>query len=152
SLLPSTILAPARGPGGRTLWSGRSAPRPVPTYHSPTSMNAPDPLLQHLADLGIERTDTLYYNLSPARLYEIALRRGEGRLAAGGPLVVRTDPHTGRSPKDRFVVREPGSEGLVGWGKTNVPVSEETFDRLLAKMGTYAAGRDLFVRDCFAGA
>ena len=115
-------------------------------------MNAPDPVLQHLTDLGLERTDTLYYNLSPARLYEIALRRGEGRLAAGGPLVVRTDPHTGRSPKDRFVVREPNTEDAVGWGKTNVPVSEETFDRLLEKMGRYAAGRDLFVRDAFAGA
>ena len=115
-------------------------------------MNAPDSLLQHLSDLGLERTDTLYYNLSPARLYEIALRRGEGRLAAHGPLVTRTDPHTGRSPKDKFIVREPGSEGEVGWGSVNRPISEEAFDRLLTRMGQYAAGRDLFVRDCFAGA
>jgi phosphoenolpyruvate carboxykinase (ATP) len=115
-------------------------------------MNAPETLPLQLQDLGFTRLETLYYNLSPARLYEIALRRGEGRLAARGPLVTRTDPHTGRSPKDRFVVREPETEHHVGWGKVNVPVGEETFDRLLQKMGRYAAGRDLFVRDCFAGA
>lgn len=115
-------------------------------------MNAPDSLRPHLGELGFLRTETLYYNLSPARLYEVALRRGEGRLAAHGPFVSRTDPHTGRSPKDRFIVRESGSEDQVGWGKSNVPISEEAFDRLLGKMGTYATGRDLFVRDCFAGA
>ncbi len=115
-------------------------------------MNAPETARQHLADLGFNRTETLYYNLSPARLYEIALRRGEGRLAAQGPLVTRTDPHTGRSPKDRFVVKEPGTEDAVGWGKSNVPIGEETFDRILDKMRKYAAGRDLFVRDAFAGA
>ena len=115
-------------------------------------MNAPESLQQHLADLGLHRTETLFYNLSPARLVEVAVRRGEGRLAAHGPLVTRTDPHTGRSPKDRFIVREAATEGEVGWGKTNAPVSEETFDRLLDKMGRYAAGRELFVRDCVAGA
>jgi phosphoenolpyruvate carboxykinase (ATP) len=115
-------------------------------------MNTPDTVPSQLLDLGFARVETVYYNLSPARLYEIALRRGEGRLASRGPLVVRTDPHTGRSPNDRFIVKEPATEGQVGWGKANKPVSEETFDRLLKKMGQYAAGRDLFVRDCFAGA
>jgi len=115
-------------------------------------MTPPDSLRQHLDELGLSKLETLYYNLSPARLYEIALRRGEGRVAAHGPLVTRTDPHTGRSPKDRFVVKESATEADVAWGKTNVPISEETFDRLLQKMGKYAAGRDLFVRDTFAGA
>ena len=72
-------------------------------------MNAPDAMLQHLADLGLKRQQTVYYNLPPARLYELALRRGDGRLAAQGPLATRTDPHTGRSPNDRFIVREPSS-------------------------------------------
>src|SRR5690606_6063115 len=115
-------------------------------------MNAPDAVLQHLADLGLGRTQTVYYNLTPPRLYEIALRRGEGRLAQHGPLVARTDPHTGRSPNDRFIVREPSSEGEVGWGSVNKPVSEALFDRLLSQMGRYATGRDVFVRDCYAGA
>ena len=115
-------------------------------------MNAPEPVLQHLAELGLDRTQTVYYNLSPARLVELSVRRGEGRLTDGGPLATRTDPHTGRSPNDRFVVREPSSEGDVAWGPTNKPVSEDTFDGLLQSMKRYATGRDVFVRDCYAGA
>ena len=115
-------------------------------------MNAPEPVLRHLSDLGLDRTQTVYYNLSPARLVELSVRRGEGRLTDGGPLATRTDPHTGRSPNDRFVVREPSSEGAVAWGNTNRPVSEETFDGLLDSMKRYATGRDVFVRDCYAGA
>jgi phosphoenolpyruvate carboxykinase (ATP) len=115
-------------------------------------MNAPDAVLRHLADLGLTRLQTVYYNLPPARLYELALRRGDGRLAAHGPLATRTDPHTGRSPNDRFVVREPSSEDQVGWGSVNRPLPEATFDALLERMGRYALGRDVFVRDCFAGA
>lgn len=115
-------------------------------------MNAPESVHHHLSSLGLDRTQTVYYNLTPSRLYEIALRRGEGRLTEYGPLATRTDPHTGRSPNDRFVVKEPTSMEHVGWGATNKPVSEELFDRLQAQMGRYANGRDLFVRDCYAGA
>ncbi|MDX1419663.1 MAG: phosphoenolpyruvate carboxykinase (ATP) [Rubricoccaceae bacterium] len=115
-------------------------------------MNAPPSVLDHLQSLGLGPTETVYYNLAPARLYEIALRRGEGRLAQHGPLVTRTDPHTGRSPHDRFIVREPSSEDEVGWGDVNRPIAEDSFDRLLKGMGRYTTGRDLFVRDCYAGA
>ncbi len=115
-------------------------------------MNAPEPVLRHLTDLGLDRTQTVYYNLSPARLVELSVRRGEGRLTDGGPLATRTDPHTGRSPNDRFIVKEPSSEGDVAWGNTNRPISEEAFDGLLGAMKRYATGRDVFVRDCYAGA
>ncbi len=115
-------------------------------------MNAPDAVLRHLADLGLDRTQTVYYNLPAPRLVEVAIRRGEGALAQHGPLSCRTDPHTGRSPNDRYVANEPSSREQVGWGKTNKPASEETFGRLLERMGRYATGRDLFVRDCYAGA
>ena len=115
-------------------------------------MNAPPTVLQHLDALGLGQAQTIYYNLPPARLVEVAVRRGEGRLTDGGALATRTDPHTGRSPNDRFVVREAQTEGAVGWGKTNKPVSEETFESLRRAMSRYAVGRDLFVRDCFAGA
>ncbi|MEM8557743.1 MAG: phosphoenolpyruvate carboxykinase (ATP) [Bacteroidota bacterium] len=115
-------------------------------------MNAPAPVLQHLTKLGLDRTQTLFYNISPARLYEIAIRRGEARVADGGPLVTRTDPHTGRSPNDRFIVKESTTGDHVGWGDVNIPISEKTFDGLLAKMGNYATGRDLFVRDVYSGA
>ena len=115
-------------------------------------MNAPASVFDHLARLGLGHAQTVYYNLPPARLVEVAVRRGEGRLTDGGALATRTDPHTGRSPDDRFVVREAASEATVGWGKTNRPVEPETFDATLTAMGRYAVGRDLFVRDCFAGA
>ena len=115
-------------------------------------MNAPASLAQHLEDLGLDRPQTVYYNLPPARLTELAVRRGEGRLTDGGPLATRTDPHTGRSPKDRFVVEEESSKDQVGWGSVNVPLSGSAFDGLLEAMGRYAVGRDLFVRDCYAGA
>ena len=115
-------------------------------------MNAPASLTQHLEALGLDRHQTVYYNLPPARLVELAVRRGEGRLTDGGPLATRTDPHTGRSPKDRFVVKEETSQDAVGWGDVNVPLSGSAFDALLDAMGRYAVGRDLFVRDCYAGA
>ena len=115
-------------------------------------MNAPEPVLRHLAELGLDRTQTVYYNLPPARLVELSVRRGEGRLTAGGPLATRTDPHTGRSPNDRFVVKEPSSEAHVAWGATNKPVSESSFDAIQQAMSRYATGRDVFVRDCYAGA
>ncbi len=115
-------------------------------------MNAPEPVLRHLTELGLDRTQTVYYNLPPARLVELSVRRGEGRLTAGGPLATRTDPHTGRSPNDRFVVREASSEEHVAWGATNKPVSESSFDAIQQAMSRYATGRDVFVRDCYAGA
>lgn len=115
-------------------------------------MNAPEPVLRHLTELGLDRTQTVYYNLPPARLVELSVRRGEGRLTSGGPLATRTDPHTGRSPNDRFVVKEPSSENDVAWGATNRPISESSFDAIQKAMSRYATGRDVFVRDCYAGA
>ena len=115
-------------------------------------MNAPDRVLQHLEALGLGRTQTVFYNLPPARLAELSIRRGEGRLTEGGPLATRTDPHTGRSPHDRFIVEEPASEDTVAWGDVNRPISEDSFDRIHAAMVRYATGREVFVRDCYAGA
>ena len=105
-----------------------------------------------LDQYGIDCTGTVHWNLPPARLYEEALRRGEARLAAGGPLVASTGVHTGRSPNDKFVVEEPSSKDDIWWGKVNVPTSEEVFDRLEAKVRKHLSERDLFVFDGFAGA
>ena len=91
-------------------------------------------------------------NLSTAELYELALREGEGMLAAEGPLVVRTGLHTGRSPKDKFIVVEPSSEAKVWWGEVNHPISEAHYDRLRERLMTYVRERDLFSQDLFIGA
>ncbi len=91
-------------------------------------------------------------NLPTAELYEDAIRRGEGLVAADGPLVVRTGKHTGRSPEDKFIVREPGSEGKIWWGAVNHPISEGHYERLRARLFEYAATCDLYSQDCFIGA
>ncbi|AFZ69171.1 phosphoenolpyruvate carboxykinase [Deinococcus peraridilitoris] len=103
-----------------------------------------------LSHLGI-RGATIHFNLTVPQLYEAALRLGEGRIAQGGPLAVVTTPHTGRSPKDRFVVEDEHTRESVWWGGFNTPISPEVFENLLTKMTRWAGGRELFVQDLFAG-
>jgi phosphoenolpyruvate carboxykinase (ATP) len=91
-------------------------------------------------------------NLSTAALYEVAVRNTEGLIGADGPLVVRTGKHTGRSPQDKFVVREASSQDKIWWGEVNQPISEEHYDRLRARLVDYLTERDLFAQDCFIGA
>jgi phosphoenolpyruvate carboxykinase (ATP) len=98
------------------------------------------------------RAGKIVANLSSAALYEAALREGEGLIAADGPLVVSTGSHTGRSPKDKFIVREPSSESKVWWGEVNKPISEEHYDRLRARLMAYVADRRLYSQDMFIGA
>jgi len=94
----------------------------------------------------------VHWNLSDAVLYEHAIRRQEGVLAADGPLVCRTGHHTGRSPNDKFIVREPSSEQHIAWGGPNRPMDPGQFDRLHEDMLASLRGAQLFVQDCYAGA
>ena len=98
------------------------------------------------------RAGKIVANLSTAALYEAAVRDGEGMIAAQGPLVVSTGTHTGRSPKDKFIVREPSSESNVWWGDVNHEISEEHYDRLRARLMDYVAGKRLYSQDLFIGA
>ena len=100
-------------------------------------------------DLGIEGAQ-IHHNPSVPELYEAALRRGEGVIAAGGPLAVTTDK-TGRSPKDRFIVQDKLTREAVWWEGFNQPISPEVFERLHARMRRYAADRELYVQDLYAG-
>ena len=88
----------------------------------------------------------------PPRCTRPPSRDGEGLIAAEGPLVVSTGTHTGRSPKDKFIVREPSSEANVWWGDVNHPISEEHYDRLRARLMAYLAERRLYSQDLFIGA
>jgi phosphoenolpyruvate carboxykinase (ATP) len=105
-----------------------------------------------LETVGIERSGRVHWNLTAEVLYEEVIRRGEGQLAAGGPLVCRTGQHTGRSPNDKFVVREPSSEGHVHWGPVNRSIGPEKFDALHSDMVAHLADKELYVLDAWAGA
>ncbi len=105
-----------------------------------------------LENHGIRNVNAVYWNLSTPQLYEEAIRRREGRLAHLGPLVVRTGQHTGRSPNDKFIVREPSSADKLWWGKVNRAMEPANFEMLQRRRLAYLQGKDLFVQDCFAGA
>src|SRR5262249_33266683 len=76
----------------------------------------------------------------------------EASVAHGGSLVVRTGEYTGRSPRDKFIVREPSSESNVWWSDVTQPMAEERFDKLRLRLLAYLQRRPLFVQDCFVGA
>jgi phosphoenolpyruvate carboxykinase (ATP) len=100
------------------------------------------------ASLNLNRA---FRNLTPAESYEHAVRNGEVQLTADGPLNAVTSPHTGRSPLDRFIVREASSENDVQWGKVNTEISEAHFDKLYAKIVAYLNKQpNLYVRDVYA--
>jgi phosphoenolpyruvate carboxykinase (ATP) len=105
-----------------------------------------------LLDQGIATHGTVHWNLLPARLVEEALGRGEGALAADGPLVVTTGKHTGRSANDKFIVRDAETEDSVWWGKTNKGMTPDHFAALKADfLAAVAQKETLFVQDLFGG-
>lgn len=102
---------------------------------------------------GLEPKGQVHWNLMAPELVESAIRRSEGRLAEMGPFVAVTTPHTGRSPNDKFVVKEASTEADVDWGKVNQPMSPEHYSTLKADVKAYLNGLDeLFVQDLFCGA
>ena len=102
---------------------------------------------------GITPSGTVWWNLTAPALYEHAIAAGDAEIAEGGPLVVSTGVHTGRAPKDKFVVREPGSEDRVWWGDINQPISPEHHTSLGERLRAHLAGaNDLYVIDSYAGA
>jgi phosphoenolpyruvate carboxykinase (ATP) len=102
---------------------------------------------------GLAPKGEVHWNLVAPDLIQAAIRKGEGQLADMGPFVAVTTPHTGRSPKDKFVVREASSEKDVDWGAVNQPMSEAHFETLLSDVRTYLDGqRELFVQDLYCGA
>lgn len=102
---------------------------------------------------GLSPRGRLHWNLVAPELTQAAIRRSEGELAEMGPFVAVTAPHTGRSPNDKFVVKEPSTENEVWWGKVNQPITPEHFETLLGDVQQYLNDRDeLFIQDLYAGA
>ncbi|MFM7655530.1 MAG: phosphoenolpyruvate carboxykinase (ATP), partial [Paracoccaceae bacterium] len=100
---------------------------------------------------GITGLGNVYYNYIEPALVEAAVQRGEGRLGKGGAFLCTTGQFTGRSPKDKFVVRTPSVENTIWW-ENNAPMAPDAFDRLHSDMLAHMKGRDYFVQDLFGGA
>ena len=109
------------------------------------------PSRHDLTQYGI-RSSKIHSNLGTAQLVERALERGEGKLSSGGALVVETGQFTGRSPKDKYIVRQPGTETTVQWGSVNQPMTEAVFAGIEERLKEHWQNSELFVQDCFAGA
>ena len=100
--------------------------------------------------LGIRSAENVHYQLSPEELTQQTLDRKEGVLNDTGALVITTGEFTGRSPKDKFIVKDDTTEKTVNWNDFNLPIEEKYFDILYKKMLTYLEDKEIWVRDCFA--
>ncbi|MEJ7605630.1 MAG: phosphoenolpyruvate carboxykinase (ATP), partial [Bryobacteraceae bacterium] len=105
-----------------------------------------------LGSYGLRNLENVIWNPEAARLIEIALQRREGHLAANGALVVKTGQFTGRSPKDKYIVRDSITDSTINWGPVNQGMEPAAFDRMYERLLAYFEGHDLFVQDCFGGA
>ena len=106
-----------------------------------------------LGKQGLAPRGEVHWNLIAPELFEAAVRREEGEFSEMGPFVAVTTPHTGRSPNDKFVVKEPTSEKDVDWGTVNQPISTEKYQLLLGDVRRYLNDSpELFVEDLYCGA
>src|SRR5258706_4691838 len=105
-----------------------------------------------LSEHGIRNVQIAHWNLGTDQLLEHAIRRQEGVLSSSGALAVNTGQFTGRSPKDKFIVRDALTDSTVHWGPVNQPMSSEGFARLHAKVLAFLQGRDVYIQDCQGGA
>ena len=105
-----------------------------------------------LREQGMHHLAPVHWNLTAPYLYEHAVQRREGQLGLGGSFVVNTGRHTGRSPKDKYIVNEPGTKDTVWWGGINQPIEPDRFAGLQQRMLAYLQGRELFAQDLYAGA
>ncbi len=103
-----------------------------------------------LINLGIRSAENVHYQLSPEALTEQTVARKEGVLSDTGALVINTGEFTGRSPKDKFIVKDDISTETVHWNDFNIPIEPKYFDRLYKKMLTHLEDKEIWVRDCYA--
>ncbi|MGB8647752.1 MAG: phosphoenolpyruvate carboxykinase (ATP) [Anaerolineae bacterium] len=105
-----------------------------------------------LVNLGLTNLHQVYWNLPAEALYEEIIFRNEAKTTHLGAVVANTGKHTARSANDKFIVREPNSEGNVWWGQYNRPMAPSKFHELFDRVQGFLQGRDLFVQDCYVGA
>jgi len=112
-----------------------------------TTMN--ETSTKSLDTIGI-KSNQIHYQLSPSDLIEQTLNRKEGVLSNSGALVIQTGEYTGRSPKDKFIVKDGLTSDKVNWNEFNIPIEEKYFDSMYEKMTQYLSEKEIWVRDCFA--
>ncbi|HTN47609.1 MAG TPA: phosphoenolpyruvate carboxykinase (ATP) [Flavipsychrobacter sp.] len=103
----------------------------------------------NLADMGLN-VATAHWNIAPEELVTKTIELGQGELNDTGALCVSTGKFTGRSPKDKFTVKDAETENSVDWGDVNIPMAPETFDKLYEKVCAYFDGKEVWVRDAYA--
>jgi len=103
-----------------------------------------------LRELGIANTADIHYQLSPSQLVAQTLARQQGVLADSGALAVHTGEFTGRSPKDKFIVKDENTAHTINWNDFNIPIAPVYFDRLYSRITRYFSGKAVWVRDCYA--
>ncbi|ATL47317.1 phosphoenolpyruvate carboxykinase (ATP) [Chitinophaga caeni] len=106
--------------------------------------------LTELKELGIENIENVHYQLTPTELVEQTVALNQGQLTDTGALVVNTGEFTGRSPKDKFIVKDELTANSVDWNDFNLPFSPENFEKLYNRITSYLAGKEVWVRDCYA--
>ncbi|MBT6013583.1 MAG: phosphoenolpyruvate carboxykinase (ATP), partial [Flavobacteriales bacterium] len=102
-----------------------------------------------ISDLGIKNA-TAHWNLSPEELTKIAIEKGQATITSSGAININTGEFTGRSPKDRFIVRDAITENSVWWGDVNLSFDEDKFDTLHQKVLSYLWEKEIYVRDSYA--
>ncbi len=103
-----------------------------------------------LQQLGLHISNAVHYQLSPWELTAQTINRGEGVLNDTGALVIQTGKFTGRSPKDKFTVKDTITENTVHWNDFNIAIEEKYFIQLKEKMLHYLSEKEIWVRDCYA--
>jgi phosphoenolpyruvate carboxykinase (ATP) len=103
-----------------------------------------------LFNLGLKSAENIFYQLPPEDLISQAVAKGEGVLSDTGALVIDTSEFTGRSPKDRFIVKDQLTVDSINWNEFNIPIDEKYFDLLYLKIMNFLSDKKLWIRDCYA--
>jgi phosphoenolpyruvate carboxykinase (ATP) len=101
-------------------------------------------------NLGIKSAENVHYQLTHEELTEQTIARKEGVLNDTGALVIKTGEFTGRSPKDKYIVKDDLTSDSVHWNDFNIPIEPKYFDQLYKKMLSHLENKEIWVRDCYA--
>ena len=113
-----------------------------------TTGKVPD--FDNLSDLGLKNIATAHWNLSIEKLSKITIANNMGEISSSGAISVKTGKFTGRSPKDRFIVKDDITNDVVWWGDVNIPFDKEKFEALYEKVVNYLENKEVYVRDVYA--